>query len=147
MSETPAPKDGEEPCAEEALPRLLRRDLDQRSAAESDATKIGEDVVDYDESDWKEEPNEALEDVVDHKVRLAYDEEERHVGPSELAELESVLPFLQGRDEEDEAWRVRRAEEYDVERNLPIMYSIKEINLWWVARGSKMRSTSKMCLK
>ncbi|KAJ8104906.1 hypothetical protein OPT61_g10502 [Boeremia exigua] len=83
-----APDDGEEPGAQEALPGLLGGDLDQLVAAKGDAAEVGEDVVGDDHGDGQDEPDEALEDVVDDKVGLADDEEEGHVGPGELGELE-----------------------------------------------------------
>lgn len=100
-----APDDGEEPCAKEALPCLFGRDLDELVTAEGDTAKVGEDVVRYDHANRQNEPDEALEDVVDDEVRLADDEEESHVGPGELCELELVVALLQRKDEEDEAWQ------------------------------------------
>ena len=99
-----APDDGEEPGTQETLPRLLGGDLDQLVAAEGDAAEVGEDVVGYHHGDGEDEPDEALEDVVDDEVRLADDQEERHVGPGELGELELVVALLQREDKEDEAW-------------------------------------------
>jgi hypothetical protein len=97
------PDDGEEPGAKEALPCLLGRDLDELVAAEGDTAEIGEDVVRYDHTNRQDEPDKALEDVVDDEVCLADDEEECHVGPGELGELELVVAFLQREDEENEA--------------------------------------------
>lgn len=105
-----APDDGEEPGAEEALPRLLGGDLDQLVAAKGDAAEVGEDVVCYDHGYGQDEPDEALEDVVDDKVGLADDEEEGHVRPGKLGELELVVTLLQREDEEDEAWTCQQAQ-------------------------------------
>ena len=98
-----APDDGEEPGAKETFPRLLGRDLDQLVATEGNTAEIGKDVVGDDHGYRQNEPDEAFEDVVDDKVRLADDEEESHVCPGELGELELVVALLQREDEEDEA--------------------------------------------
>lgn len=108
MSGQDAPDDGEEPGAEEALPRLLGGDLDQLVAAEGDAAEVCEDVVCYDHGNGQDEPDEALEDVVDDKVGLADNEEEGHVRPGKLGELELVVALLQREDEEDEACEVSK---------------------------------------
>ena len=94
---------GEEPRAQESFPSLLGRDLDQRRAAKSHTAEVGKDVVGHHEGDGQEEPNEAFKDVVDDEMRLSNDEEQGHVDPGELAELELVVSFLQGQDEENEA--------------------------------------------
>ena len=147
MSCEDAPDNGKEPGAEETFPRLLGRDLDQLMAAEGDAAEVGEDVVcDY-HGDGQDEPDEAFEDVVDDEVGLADDEEEGHVGPGELGELELVVALLQGEDEEDKACAGQDLKSPLLGESLPIMYSMKEMNLWWVARGSRILSTSRMCLK
>jgi hypothetical protein len=142
-----APDDGEEPGAQEAFPGFLGRDLDQLVPAEGDAAEVGEDVVGYDHGDGEDEPDEAFEDVVDDEVGLADDEEERHVGPGELGELELVVALLQREDEEDEAWKKLVWVKVVGFLDSPMMYSMKEMKRWWVAKGSRMRSTSRMCLK
>jgi hypothetical protein len=82
---------------------LLRANLNKLSAAESDTTDVCEDVVGNDQTDWQEEPNHALEDIVHDKVRLYDDQVESHVGPGELGELELVVAFLERANEEHEA--------------------------------------------
>lgn len=141
------PDDGEEPGADEALPGLLGRDLDQLVPPEGDAAEVGEDVVGYDHGQGQDEPDEALEDVVDDEVGLADNEEQGHVGPCELGELELVVALLQREDKEDEACACQCLRVVVLRRDSPIMYSMKEMKRWWVARGSRMRSTSRMCLK
>jgi hypothetical protein len=98
------PDDGEKPCAEEALPCLLGRDLDERSPAESDAAEVGPYVVGNDHGDGQNEPDESFENVVNDKVRLADDQEQSHVRPGKLGELEFVVPLLEREDEEDESY-------------------------------------------
>lgn len=93
---------GAEPGAQEPFNRLLRRQLDQLSAAESDTADIGEDIVCNHQGRGQEEPNHALQDIVHDKVRLHDDQVERHVRPGPLGELEAVVALLQGCDEEDE---------------------------------------------
>jgi hypothetical protein len=104
VRQTNAPEDGEEPCAEEPLPCLLWRNLNERGPSKGDTAEIGKDIVCDDHGDWQNEPDEALKDVVDDKVRLSDNEEQSHVSPGELGELKLVVSFLQGEDEEDEAW-------------------------------------------
>ncbi len=72
-------------------------------APESDAADVGKDVVGYHQRGGKEEPDQPFEDVVHDEVCLHDDEEQRHVCPGELGELETVVAFLEGGDEEDEA--------------------------------------------
>ena len=73
--------------------------------AKGDTAEVGKDVVRYDHTNRQNEPDEAFEDVVDDEVRLADNEEEGHVGPGELRELELVMALLQREDEKDEAWQ------------------------------------------
>ena len=98
-----AEDDGADPGADEAFDSLFGGELDQLGAAEGDAADVGEDVVGDDEADGEEEPDHALEDVVHDEVGLHHDQVEGHVGPAELGELESVVAFLEGADEEDKA--------------------------------------------
>ena len=95
MGETNAPDDGEDPGAQKSLPCFLRRDLNQGGASKSDATEVGKDVVCDNHGYGQDEPVEALEDVVDDKVGLADNQEEGHVRPGELGELELVVALLQ----------------------------------------------------
>lgn len=104
MGEEDAEKDGHDPGAQETLHRLLRGQLNQLGAAKSDAADVGEDVVGDDEGGGEEEPDQAIEDVVHNKVRLADDQEQCHVRPDELGELELEVAALEGANEEDEAW-------------------------------------------
>jgi len=104
MRQTDTPDNGEEPCAEESLPCLLGRDLDEGCPSKGNTTEVGPDVVCDDHGDRQDEPDEALEDVVDDKMRLSDNEEQGHVGPGELGELELVVALLEREDEEDEAW-------------------------------------------
>lgn len=85
---------------------LLRADLDQLGATESDTTDVCEDIVGDDKADWQEEPDHALKDVVHDEVRLHDNQVESHVSPSELGELELVVTLLERANEEDEAWDV-----------------------------------------
>jgi hypothetical protein len=65
-----------------------------------------------------------------------------------LGELELVVALLQREDKEDETWNNESAQTRKRRSgNVPMMYSMKEMNLWWVARGSSRRSTIRMCLK
>ncbi len=98
-----APEDGHDPGSDEALDRLLGRQLDQLGAAEGDAADVGEDVVADDERGGQEEPDHALEDVVHDEVGLDDDQVEGHVRPGEVGELELEVAGLEVGDEEDEA--------------------------------------------
>ena len=141
-------KHSEEPCSEKSFPSLLGRDLDQGCSPKGDTAEVGEDVVGHNQGDWHEEPNVTFENIVDDEMGLSNDQEQGHVRPGELAELELVMALLQRRYEEDEAYQVSRGCCGLTGRfYIPIMYSMKEMNLWCVASGSRMRSTSRMCLK
>ena len=97
-----AEDDGADPGADEALDGFLGGELDELGAAEGDAADVGEDVVGDDEADGEEEPDHAFEDVVHDEVGLNHDQVEGHVCPAELGELEAIVAFLQGANEEDE---------------------------------------------
>jgi hypothetical protein len=101
IGQTNTENDGEEPRAEETLPRLLWRNLDQRRAAEGNTTDIRKDVVCDDHGNRQEEPDHPLENVVDDKMSLAHNQEEGHVSPGKLCELELVMPLLERANEED----------------------------------------------
>lgn len=85
--------------------RLLWRDLDELGPAKCNTAHVGKDVVDDDQAHGQEEPDHALKDVVHDEVSLHHDQVQSHVGPGELGELESVVAFLEGSNEEDEAWK------------------------------------------
>ena len=85
---------------------LLRTNLNKLRAAESDTTDVCEYVVGDDKTDWQEEPDHALEDVVHDEVRLHNDQVKSHVGPGELSELELVVALLERANEEHEAWEI-----------------------------------------
>jgi hypothetical protein len=103
MGDDNAPDNGEKPGTQETLPCLFRRDLNQRCSSEGNAAEVSKDVVCDNHRYGQNEPDEALKDVVDDEVRLSDDEEEGHMSPGELGELELVVALLQGEDEEDEA--------------------------------------------
>lgn len=104
MGEQNSEKDGEEPCAQEPFPGLLGGNLDQRSPPKRDTTEVGPNIVCYDHGHGQEEPDHSFKDVVDDKMRLPDDEEEGHVSPSKLRELEFVMVLLERAYEEDEAY-------------------------------------------
>jgi hypothetical protein len=105
MGQANSPEDGEEPSAEESLPCLLGRDLDEGCSSEGDTTEVGKNVVCDDHGDGQNEPDEAFENVVDNEVRLSDDEEKGHMGPCELGELELVVALLKREDKKDETCR------------------------------------------
>jgi hypothetical protein len=103
VGQSNAPKDSEEPGAQEAFPGLLRRDLDERCPSKGDTAKVCKYVVRYHHRHRQDEPYEALEDIVNHKVGLSDDQEESHMRPCKLGELELIMALLQRIYEEDEA--------------------------------------------
>ena len=82
---------------------LLWADLDELCATEGDTADVGEDVVRDHQTDWDEEPDHALEDIVHYEMGLHNDQVQCHVCPSELRELKLVVALLERADEEDEA--------------------------------------------
>jgi hypothetical protein len=95
--------DGTDPSTHKTFHSLLGRKLYQLSAAEGDTADISEDVVRNNKTNWQEEPDHTLEDIVHNEMGQNHDEEQSHVRPSELRELESIVAFPQRADEEDEA--------------------------------------------
>lgn len=98
--------DGADPGANEAFDGFLGGKFDELSTAKSDAAYVGEDVIGDDKADREEEPYHAFKDVVHDEMGLDDDQIEGHVCPSELGELESVVPFFKRADKEDEAHNV-----------------------------------------
>ena len=92
-----------DPSANEAFDSLLWRKLDELRAAKCHTAKVGKDIICDDKGGRKEEPDQALEEVVHHKMRLHNDEVQSHMSPGELRELETVMALLEGANEEDEA--------------------------------------------
>lgn len=108
VGENNTPKDGEEPRAKKPLPCLLGRNLNQWCAPKCDATEVGKNIVCDDHGRGQDEPDEALENVVDDEMGLTDNEKQGHVCPGKLGELKLVVAFLQGGDEEDESYRAVR---------------------------------------
>ena len=79
-----------------------RTNLNQLRPPKRDSTDVGEDIIGNDQAHRQEEPDHAFEDIVHDEVGLDDDQVERHMGPGELGELETVVALLEGADEEDE---------------------------------------------
>ena len=76
------------------------------------------------------------------------DQVQGNVCPGEHCELELVMALFERADKEDEAWLYQRAPGGLVlENHIPNMYSMKLMKRWWVAKGKRMRSTKRTCLK
>lgn len=104
MGQAYTPQSSKEPGAKESLPSLLGRDLDQRCAPKCNTAKIGEYIVGDDHGNGQDEPDESLKDIVDDEMGLSHNQEQSHVSPGKLGELEPVVTLLQREDEENEAW-------------------------------------------
>jgi hypothetical protein len=98
-----AKDNGHDPATNEPLDRLLGRKFDQRRFAPEEPKDVGPDIVSNDKGTWEEKPDETLKDVVDDKMALANDQQQRHVCPCELGELEAIVTLLQVSNEEDKA--------------------------------------------
>lgn len=99
-----AKDDGADPCSNETLNGLLWRELDKLRATECNTANICKDVVRNDERCGQEEPDHALKDVVHDEMSLHDNQVQRHVSPSKLGELETIMAFLQRGHEEDEPY-------------------------------------------
>lgn len=73
--------DSGECSSDESFPRLLRRQLDQRRLSPEESEHVGHDIAADDHGDGSQEPNEALEDVLDDEEGLTDDEKEGQMGP------------------------------------------------------------------
>lgn len=71
--ENEAEKYGRYSATNEALPGLFRRELDESCATEKETKHIGHDVVADDQRNGQQEPDETLEHVLNHKIRLRDD--------------------------------------------------------------------------
>ena len=103
VAESEGEEDGGDAAAHEALPRLLRAELDQRGAAHEEAEHVGHDVVHDDHHDGQDVPDEALEQVLDDQVGLRHHDQEGDVRPREQRELAHVVALHQRQDEPHEA--------------------------------------------
>mmetsp|Transcript_65346 Transcript_65346/g.160900 ORF Transcript_65346/g.160900 Transcript_65346/m.160900 type:complete len:502 (-) Transcript_65346:144-1649(-) len=104
--QVPAPQredDRRQERPEEALPGLLRGELDERGLAPEAPEDVGIDIVPDDEADGDKEPDHPVVHVVDHARRRHDDHEEGHVRPPELCELVLVRALLELEDEGAEA--------------------------------------------
>jgi hypothetical protein len=93
-----------------ALPRLLRRQRDERRLdelpAHRDAAEIGGDVVHRHHRHREEEPEDALEEAVEDELALADDQAQRDDRPHHLVELEFDQAGPQGEHRRHEQRRV-----------------------------------------
>ena len=80
-----ADHDCRDSATDESLPRLLRRQLDQRSFAEEEAKQVRHDVVRHDHRDGNHEPDQSFKHVLDNEIGLRHDDQQRHVCPRELS--------------------------------------------------------------
>jgi len=80
--------------ADEAFPSLLWRELDEGSFAEEKSKDVSHNIVENNDRDGEEKPNEALEDVLDDQLRLGDDDKQRNVRPTKHDELLQIVPFL-----------------------------------------------------
>lgn len=92
-----------EATADEALPRLLRTEFDQGRLAEEEAKHVGHHVVADDHGDGHNEPDHALEDVLDDQVALRHHNQQGDVSPSEQRELPHVVLARQRQHEPHES--------------------------------------------
>lgn len=104
-------KDCADPGTNKSLDSFFGRDLDERSVAKGDTTKIGKDIISDYQSGWDKEPKDSGENVVNNEMGLDYDQKKGHMGDTELSKLESVMIFFQRGDEEDEADNVETVRE------------------------------------
>lgn len=89
--------------ADEAFPSLFGRYLDQRCFAKPAAKDECKYVIPNDKPRAQEKVDYAVINIEDHHGRLEGNEQERHMGPGELAELISVDPFLKRCDKKHES--------------------------------------------
>lgn len=97
--------DGKDPCANEPLDRLVRRQLDERGPSKDLSANVGKDIVRDDKARGQQKPDQALEDVVDDEMGLHNDQAEGHMRPRELRELKLVVSLFQGPHKEDKSWK------------------------------------------
>jgi hypothetical protein len=77
-------------------------------SSKRDAADIGKNIVDDDEAGGQQEPNHALKDIVDNEMGLDDNEIQCNMCPSKLCELEPIVTFLKGSNEENKALVVRK---------------------------------------
>ena len=80
--------------AQKTLPRLARRQRDERGAAAQHAPHVGPRVVGDDEQHRQREPEEAREHIVEQEGRLEHNHGQRDEHPREHAELAAVQTLV-----------------------------------------------------
>lgn len=92
------------PCPDETFDRLLWRKLDELRAAKGDAADVGKDVIGDHQRGREEKPDHSLENVVHDEMRLHDNEVKRHMRPSKLRELKTIMALLERANKKDEAY-------------------------------------------
>ena len=92
---------GGKTTSNKSFPSLLWAELDQWGSAHEKAEDIGHDIIDDDHHDRHDEPDEALEHVLDDEIGLGDNTEKSHVCPSKERKLTQVIFLDQGEDKPD----------------------------------------------
>ena len=92
---------GGKTTSNKSFPSLLGAELDELGSANEKAKDIGHDIIDDDHHDRHDEPDEALEHVLDDEIGLGDNTEKSHVCPSKERKLAQVIFLYQGEDKPD----------------------------------------------
>ena len=85
-----------QPSSNEAFPRLLWTQLDQRGPTHREAEHVGHDVVDDHHHDGHDEPDEPLKHVLDDQVALSDHTEQGYMSPGKQGELQEMKQLRKG---------------------------------------------------
>jgi len=118
-SSEPNPKDdGNERSADEPLPGLVRRECQKRFVDDLfpplHSHSVCREIVDDDQGDGQQEPDQAIEDVEYEHGCLRHHDRETRYGPCHLSELIFVASFPQREHEPAETENVQREADPEV---------------------------------
>mmetsp|Transcript_10025 Transcript_10025/g.21920 ORF Transcript_10025/g.21920 Transcript_10025/m.21920 type:complete len:343 (+) Transcript_10025:816-1844(+) len=99
LAGVPGKDNGEKPGAQKAFPRLVGAERQKGSAYEfasqGHAAGVGHDIIDNDQTDGQDEPNQAVENIVHDILQLPHGQTQDHNGPTQLIDLKANMTGLQ----------------------------------------------------
>jgi hypothetical protein len=111
-TQIPGGDHGKDTSPNKAFPRLVGRKANEGSlnefAATSNARKVGHDIIDDDQQEWKGKPKESVENVVHDVFHLSERPTQYHNGPTQLIELEFDMSRLHRRNRQDKSRGIQK---------------------------------------
>jgi hypothetical protein len=133
-------------CPDEPLNSLLRGKCNQRSSTEEFAPNVGKAIVTDDERRWHPEPDQTLEDVVDDEVATSNVNTNNGKGGRSAHLENTMIKRLICTQQNNPNCCLRYPLLSDITKPIkPMMYNMKLIMRWLVAKGSSWASAKTTC--